>query len=309
MTLEPLFTIIMANHNNGRYIAEAIRSVLLQTYKNWELFIVDDGSIDNSLEICATFLFDSRIHLLHNKENLGAGYAKWRGANESKGDIMAYFDSDDVLEPNAVEEMVAAHLQHPEWILIGSRYQELTGNDHLCSYKYPVGPQEGEPNDYLLSHPNRIVAFSSFKRAAYDQTEGFDKKLRCTVDKDIFLKLEEVGGVNCLGFIDKELYRYRQDNSISVSLGSDVKLRYNQYNRAWVYLKALERRYKSNSERYRHYQLEYAAKMYNELICVVRNRQHKIESHLLHYMWLYLKMNNFSKLSIKRCVKIILRMY
>lgn len=309
MTSKPLFTVIMANHNNGRYIAEAIRSVLWQTYTNWELYIVDDGSTDNSMEVCTPFLSDTRIYLLSHQKNLGAGYAKWLGANESKGDIVSYLDSDDMLEPNALEEMVVAHLQHPEWVLIGSRYQELTGTDHLCQYGYPVGPQEGEPDDYLLSHPNRIVAFISFKRTAYNLTSGFDKKLSCTVDKDIFLKLEEVGGVACLGFIDKYLYRYRQDNSISVSLGSDAKLKYNQYNRAWVYLRAFERRYRSNSEHYQHYKLEYATKIYNELICVVRNRQHIIELRLLRYMWLYLEMNDFCKCSIRRCVKIILHLY
>lgn len=305
----PLFTVIMANYNNGRYIAEAIESVLRQTYTNWELFIVDDGSKDNSLEVCMGYSEDPRIHIIVNESNQGIGYAKWLGANESCGEIMAYLDADDVLEPDALEDMVIAHLQHPEWVLVGSRYRMLIGKEDLCSYNYPVGPQEEEPDDYLLSHPNRIVAFSSFKREAYNKTEGFGKTLRCTEDKDIYLKLEEAGGENCLGFIDKELYRYRQDNPNSLSLGSEWKKRYSQYHRAIVYLRAYERRYKRRSPRYEHYCSQYAIKMYDELICLVQNRQHVIEPCLSRYMWLYLKMHRFGNLALKRCLKLILRMY
>lgn len=309
MKNRPLFTIIMANYNNGKYITEAIQSVFKQTYTNWELFIVDDGSTDNSREECQRFLVDPRVHLLINTKNKGIGYSKWLGAKESFGEIVAYFDADDVLEPNALGMMVDAHLAHPEWVLIGSKYRMLTGVNQLAPYPSPVGPSKGEPDDYLLCHPNRIVAFSSFKRNAYEQTEGFGNTLRCTEDKDIYLKLEEVGGENCIGFINAELYQYRQDNTNSLSLGSLSKHRYSQYYRAWVYLKAYERRYISQSFRYKRYKQEYASKMYEELVCMARNRQHFFEPKLLHYDWIYLNINGFNKKSIKRSLKLFFRIY
>lgn len=305
----PLFSIIMANYNNGCYISEAIESILQQAYSNWELIVVDDCSTDNSLLVCNDYKNDSRIHILQNPRNRGLGYSRWYGCIESKGELMAYLDADDKLEPNALETMVNAHIMHPEWVLIGSKYRELWNDNQLVPYAYPVGPQKGELDDYILSHPNRVVAFASFKRSAYLKTSGFDATLRQAEDKDIFLKLEEVGDVGCVGFVDESLYQYRQDNTNSLSLGSTEKIKKCAYYRSLVYLRAYYRRYVTKSVHYMRHKDEYANKIYDELIGLVRNRRHIIEIRLVKYISIYLLMNKFSKKSIKRSIKIILRKY
>ena len=71
MAKKPLFSIVMTNHNYGRYIGEAIRSVLGQSYRNWELVIVDDGSSDDSLDKIRPFLRDRRIRLFRNRKKQG----------------------------------------------------------------------------------------------------------------------------------------------------------------------------------------------------------------------------------------------
>ena len=311
MSHNPLFSIIMANYNNGRYIGEAIDSVLDQTYKNWELIIVDDCSTDNSLDVVGKYAkSDNRIKIVKSSINGGEGYAKRLGAEESSGELLAYFDSDDRLRPNALQVMVTAHIDHPEWVLAGSKYIELRNKNDLTIYQSPVGPQPDDPDDYLLSHPNKIVAFTVYKKDAYDKTSGFDSGLRSVADKDIYLKLEEVGGEHCIGFVDEILYEYRQDNLNSLSLGTKEKVLKCQDDRAIVYLRAYERRYKAASARYKKYEKQYADKMYEELCQIgLSKRRNLMEADVWHYTLLYLKMNKYSTKSIKRAIKLALWKY
>lgn len=98
MQNEPLVTIIIPNFNTEKYLPETIDSVLVQSYKNWELLIVDDHSTDNSQKIIQSYCDkDERIHYLTTKKNSG-GPATPRnvGIDHAKGDYIAFLDSDDV---------------------------------------------------------------------------------------------------------------------------------------------------------------------------------------------------------------------
>ena len=74
----PLFSVLIANYNNGKYLMEAIESVRQQTYTNWEIILVDDASTDNSKDIYRELENDSRIHIFYNEQNKGCGYTKRR---------------------------------------------------------------------------------------------------------------------------------------------------------------------------------------------------------------------------------------
>jgi len=97
-----LVSIIMPSYNTGRYIKESIDSVLAQTYKNWELIIVDDCSKDDTDEVIASFK-DERIKYLKNEKNSGAAVSRNRGLCEAKGKWIAFLDSDDIWEPEKLE--------------------------------------------------------------------------------------------------------------------------------------------------------------------------------------------------------------
>ncbi len=104
----PLVSILMPNYNYGRYIGEAIESVLRQTYPHWELIICDDGSTDNSCEVVKRYQDkDSRIKLIQ-KENGGVASALNVAYRESTGDIICLLDSDDVFLPAKLETIVEA---------------------------------------------------------------------------------------------------------------------------------------------------------------------------------------------------------
>ena len=74
--IPPLFSVLMANYNNGRYLMEAVESVYAQTYLNWEIVIVDDGSTDNSKDVYEKLGEDARIHIFYNDGNKGCAFTK-----------------------------------------------------------------------------------------------------------------------------------------------------------------------------------------------------------------------------------------
>lgn len=101
-----LVSIIMPSYNTAQYIADSIRSVQAQTYKNWELLIVDDCSSDNSDDVVAPFLSDARIRYLKNEVNGGAAVSRNYALREAKGRWIAFLDSDDLWHPEKLERQI-----------------------------------------------------------------------------------------------------------------------------------------------------------------------------------------------------------
>lgn len=101
-----LVSIIMPSWNTSRFIGESIQSVLVQTYTNWELLIVDDCSTDNTDEILQPFLSDDRIKYFKNQQNCGAALTRNRAMREARGEWIAFLDSDDLWLPEKLEKMI-----------------------------------------------------------------------------------------------------------------------------------------------------------------------------------------------------------
>jgi glycosyltransferase involved in cell wall biosynthesis len=99
-----LVSVIIPNYNKGRYIAQTIDSVLEQTYTNTEIIVIDDGSTDNSEAILRSY--GERIKWF-KQENSGVSRARNRGIEESRGDYIAFLDSDDLWQPTKLEKQVA----------------------------------------------------------------------------------------------------------------------------------------------------------------------------------------------------------
>jgi glycosyltransferase involved in cell wall biosynthesis len=117
--IKPKVSVIMAVYNGEKYIAEAIESILAQTMKDFELVIVDDGSIDNTIRIIQKFN-DSRIILLKNEVNKGSIFSRNRAVKESSAAYIAILDSDDVAMPERFEIESRFLDEHAEFGVIGS---------------------------------------------------------------------------------------------------------------------------------------------------------------------------------------------
>jgi glycosyltransferase involved in cell wall biosynthesis len=210
MTNQPLFSVLIANYNNGKYLMEAIESVRQQTYTNWEIILVDDGSTDNSKELYKELEKDERIHIFLNDQNHGCGYTKRRCAELASGEICGFLDPDDALTDNALDVMVEAHGKHPEASLISSRFEICDEQMNLLALSRLLVLKEGESylehRDYCPEH------FVSYKKICYDKTIGIDTNLPLAVDQDLYFRLEERGKWVALDIV---MYRYRSNVGIS----------------------------------------------------------------------------------------------
>lgn len=192
----------MANYNNANYVADAIESVLRQTYQDWELIVLDDASSDVSYKIIDQYLKDSRIKFFQNDNNLGYIKSLKKMIRLSKAPILGILDSDDALEKSTLEKVMWAY----DSSKCGVVYTKLIHcNDRLLA----VGKEFGKimPEKKSNLHFPYTGAFRTFKKEAYFRTTGFDETMEYAEDRDIIFKLEEVTKFYC---IDEPLYLYRR---------------------------------------------------------------------------------------------------
>lgn len=214
----PLFSVLIANYNNGKYLMEAIDSVRRQTYTHWEIILVDDASTDNSKELYKELEKDNRIHIYYNEENRGCGYTKRRCADLANGELCGFLDPDDALTDDALSTMAMAHIREKDSSLIYSCYYIADAmlncqgiSQHQCSL--PQGMS-------FLEYGNGAVSqFATFKKAKYAITNGINPHARRAVDHELYFLLEEVGS---LTFVDKPLYYYRCNTGNNISLGGNA---------------------------------------------------------------------------------------
>lgn len=119
----PLVSVIMPAYNSAQFIRESINSVLTQTLDDWELIVVDDASVDDTPHVLDSFV-DSRIQILTQQRNQGAGVARQRALDQAQGRYIAFLDSDDTWEPHKLETQVAA-LQENHASVCCSAYQQM----------------------------------------------------------------------------------------------------------------------------------------------------------------------------------------
>ena len=122
---QPLVSIIMPVYNCEKYLTESIGSVISQSYQNWELIIVDDGSTDRSSEIIDAYSQkDVRIKAFH-KPNQGVSMARNLALEQMKGEYVTFIDSDDVYHANRLSRMIQVFAQNRECDIVFSRHTEF----------------------------------------------------------------------------------------------------------------------------------------------------------------------------------------
>lgn len=211
----PLFSILIANYNNGKYIKEALQSVFEQTYTNWEVIIVDDASTDESKEIYKEYMQDSRIRIYFNEENKGVVYTKWFLLELARGEYCGFLDPDDAILPNALDVMARVHEKNEDISICSSRYYICDEEMNIIKECEYLNIPEGE--SYLTNMQYAPWHFVSFKLSKYRQTQKLDKRNRIGDDQELYLLLEEVGKWHVINDIT---YKYRKvPGSLSMQQG------------------------------------------------------------------------------------------
>lgn len=113
-------TVLMPAFNASKYIATAIQSILTQSFTDFELLIIDDGSTDNSLQVIQSFK-DKRIRIIQNEKNLGLIKTLNKGIKSAKGKYIARMDADDISLPQRLEKQFNFLEQNPQFALVGTQ--------------------------------------------------------------------------------------------------------------------------------------------------------------------------------------------
>jgi len=193
-------SIIMPVYNSEKYLGEAIKSVLGQSYSDFELIIVDDGSTDNSLNISREFAKeDKRVTVIALKENQGFAVARNEGLKRARGEFITGMDSDDIMLPNAVKARVEFLNSHPEVDLVFGKIHKVIDregnpieNALFAEIKQFYGRSK-EHNFYEkvkkleLGIPNADVT-SMLRRNLLLQTGYYEESLLVGADKDFFFR-------------------------------------------------------------------------------------------------------------------------
>lgn len=208
-----LFSILIANFNNGHFFEECYQSIISQTYTNWEAVIVDDCSTDDSVNTIQKIIGDDkRFKLYLNKKNQGCGYTKKKCADLANGEIAGFLDPDDILTNDAIQIMVSGHKKHPHISIITSKYEEVDlkmNSIKTCTHASSIP----ENKSYLTYGKGALTHFATFKKSHYFKSDGIAPEMKRAVDQDLYFKMEEQGSHL---FVNKVLYCYRvHANNIS----------------------------------------------------------------------------------------------
>ncbi len=115
----PFVTVMMPVYNGEKYIKFAIESILSQTYKNFELLIINDASNDHTVKIINSFK-DARIRLINNSKQIGLSAIRQKGVSEARGNLIAFLDCDDIALPQRLERQILFFEKNPEIVAVGS---------------------------------------------------------------------------------------------------------------------------------------------------------------------------------------------
>lgn len=185
-----MISVILPIYNGAEYLRFAIDSILNQTYKDFELFIVNDGSTDNSIDIIKSYQ-DSRIRL-ETQANLGLTKTLNRLVAEARGNLLARMDQDDWSHPDRLRIQVATLEQHPEIVMCGSWIRAIdTSNQVRYTHKYPV-TNHAIHEEMLISNPfahGSIMIRKSpevFYRTEYNDAEDIDHWARQCMQHQVY---------------------------------------------------------------------------------------------------------------------------
>lgn len=217
MVGEKLVSIVLPTYNGEKYLADSIESVINQTYKNWELIIINDCSTDKTLEIAQNYAAkDNRIKVYSNDENLKVPKSLNRGFSLANGEYFTWTSDDNMYKPRAIEYMV--------------NYLDNNRNFNMVSCDFEFVNENKTPSDRNTKHWEReqfklwkrcnIGACFMYTREIALKTGGYEEDMFCAEDYDYWCRLALIGKI---AYLDENLYTYRI-NSQSLSVKKEKQM-------------------------------------------------------------------------------------
>ena len=188
----PLTSIILPTYNNSSYLPNSIESILAQSYENWELFIINDGSIDDTENVIKNYTEkDPRIIYLKNEKNLGIQKSLNEGFKRATGEYIAHIDDDDEwIDKDKLKKQIEFLENNPEYVLVGTGVIVVDENKkELLRYLLPETDQQIRK---VLLYKNCFTHSSVlFKKEVIDKFGGYDEaeESKHIEDYDLWMKI------------------------------------------------------------------------------------------------------------------------
>lgn len=220
-SIENLVSIIMPTYNSEMYIKKSINSVLRQTYKNWELIIVDDCSTDTTKKIIRS-INDERIKLFELTKNQGAAVARNTGLKKARGEFIAFLDSDDLWKPEKLTLQVK-YMKKNNYKFTSTNYEEIDEHGDKTG-KVIEAKDKLDYNGVLKYCPgNSTVVYNARELGIF-----FIPNIRKR--NDFVMWLQVIKKAKCLYGINENLTQYRvRANSLSINKKSLIKYQWKVY--------------------------------------------------------------------------------
>ena len=212
----PHFSVIIPLYNKAPYVRKTVESVLGQTFDDYELIIIDNGSNDGSNKIVAGFI-DPRIQIIRLEENVGVSNARNKGVEISSAPNITFLDADDWWEPTFLKEMAGLIERHPNAGIYGTGYYIVKNGKKRVA---PIGVEEGFPEgeiDYCRVYAKTLcMPLTSISvaipRAVFDESGGFKPHLKLGEDFDLWIR---IALRHKAVFLNKPLSNYNQDVDVT----------------------------------------------------------------------------------------------
>ncbi len=207
-----LVSIVIPCYKQGHFLAESIESILSQTYQNYEIIVIDDGSPDNTAQVASRY---AEVRVIR-QENQGLSAARNKGISESHGEFLVCLDADDRLLPGALESGLVCMARSPESEFVFGRYRGIK----IDGAPTGVISKLSDENIYLgLLARNCIgpLAPVMFRRRVFDKVGGFDTSINSASDYDIYLRISSSFPTHRYDEIVAEYRVY--DSSMSADMG------------------------------------------------------------------------------------------
>lgn len=214
----PLISIVVPVYKAEKYIHRCLRSILQQTFVNWECILVDDGSPDNSGKICDEFAEkDSRIKVIH-QENQGVSKARQNGLDNAIGDYVIQFDSDDWVESHCLERLLEVALRENADVTICDMYLNIKNRQEYSKQGYPNITAKRLLDDLINQRLHGILANKLIKRSCLlEYNIRIPEKL--ILSEDLYFCCALLRHHVSVAYLSEAFYHYqRNENSLTNSV-------------------------------------------------------------------------------------------
>jgi len=203
--MTPHVSVVMAAKNYARFLPQAVESVLAQTFADWELLIVDDGSTDATPRAVRPYLIDPRVRYFRS-DKLGQPRAKNLGITLSRGEFVAFLDADDAWEPTKLAKQLAVFEANPTIGVVFCRRSLIDENGSPIPARTAPQPPCGRVLDRMFVQ--NFVCFSSavVRRTVFSHVGSFDPTWDLAIDYDLWLRVAKHYTFDA---VDEALVQYR----------------------------------------------------------------------------------------------------